>query len=151
MAGASIHAASAAPVGRDAAACKSGQPAVQVHVVGFKEPGGTVKINLYDSSGYLQKGGRIRKVTVAVSSARPLDVCIAVPGPGRYAVAVHHDVNANGERDLNDGGGYSRNPRLSLTNLKPAFGKTVITVGSAPKLGPVQLQYRKGLSVGPVA
>ena len=46
-----------------------------------------------------------------------------MPAPGRYAVAVHHDLNANGERDRQDGGGYSRNPKVSLLNPKPAFSQ----------------------------
>ena len=52
-----------------------------------------------------------------------MDICLPVPAPGRYAVAVHHDLNTNGERDRQDGGGYSRNPKVSLFNPKPAFAK----------------------------
>lgn len=140
--------ASAAVVGRDASACLAGKPSVQVHLSGFKRASGTVKLALYDSDGYLEKGRKLRKVKVPVTSASPLDVCIAVPGPGLYAVAVHHDLNGNGDKDASDGGGYSRNPRLSITNLKPSFRKTVIEVGPAPRRVGIQLQYLRGLSVG---
>jgi uncharacterized protein (DUF2141 family) len=139
--------ASATVVGRDAAACVAGKPSVQVHVSGFKRASGTVKIALYDSEGYLEKGGKLRKVKVPVTSASPLDVCIAVPGPGRYAVMVHHDLNGNGDKDFSDGGGFSGNPRLSVTNLKPSFRKTAIEVGAAPRRVGIQLQYLRGLSV----
>jgi uncharacterized protein (DUF2141 family) len=87
---------------------------------------------------------------VPVRSTGPLDVCIAVPTPGRYAVAVHHDINGNGDKDGSDGGGYSGNPRLSITNLRPSFSRTAVTVGSAPRPVVVVLQYRQGLSIRPV-
>ena len=139
--------ASAAVVGRDAAACLAGKPSVHVHLSGFKRASGTVKLALYDNDGYLEKGRKLRKIKVPVTGARSLDVCIAVPKPGLYAVAVHHDLNGNGDRDASDGGGYSRNPRLSITNLKPSFRKTAIEVGSAPRRVGIQLQYLRGLSI----
>ena len=145
-----IPPASAAVVGRDASACLAGKPSVQVHLSGFKRASGTVKLALYDSDGYLEKGRKLRKVKVPVTSAAPLDVCIAVPRPGLYAVAVHHDLNGNGDKDASDGGGYSRNPRLSLTNLRPPFGRTAVQVGAAPRPVVVTLLYRSGLSIKPV-
>jgi len=140
--------ASATVVGRDAAACATGKPSVQVHVSGFKSASGTVKLSLYAQDGYLEKGRKLRKVAVPVHSASPLDICIAVPKPGVYAVAVHHDLNGNGDRDVSDGGGFSGNPRLSIINLKPSFRKTAIDVGAEPRRVGVQLQYLHGLSVG---
>ena len=72
-----------------------------------------------------------------------------MPAPGRYAVAVHHDLNGNGEHDRQDGGGYSRNPHVSLTNPRPAFSSTAFTVGNGPARVGVRLLYVNGLSVGP--
>ena len=143
--------ASAAIVGSDAGACLSGKPSMLVRVSGFKQPSGTVKVALYAEQGYLAKGGKLGKVVVPVRSTAPLDICIAVPKPGEYAVAVHHDLNGNGSKDASDGGGYSGNPRLSIMNLRPSFGRTVVHVGSAPRQVSVQLQYRHGLSIGPVS
>jgi uncharacterized protein (DUF2141 family) len=143
-------AAPAAVIGDDARACLTGKPSVLVRVSGFKKAGGKVKIGVYPASRYLQKKGTISKETVAVRSTAAMDVCLAVPASGRYAVAVYHDANGNGDKDANDGAGYSNNPRLSLTNLKPAFGRTAVTVNGAPRRVPVVLQYRRGLSVGPV-
>lgn len=145
--------ATAAParvVGSDAQACLTGKPSMLVRVSGLKKPSGTVKVAVYAAHGYLAKGGKLRKVVVPVRSTAPIDVCIAVPNAGRYAVAVHHDVNGNGDKDPNDGGGYSGNPRLSITNLKPPFGKTAVRVGAAPRQVTVMLQYRNGLSIRPV-
>ena len=145
--------ASAAParvVGPDAQACLTGKPSMLVRVSGLKKPSGTVKVAVYAAEGYLAKGGKLRKVAVPVHSMSPLDVCIAVPRSGQYAVAVHHDLNGNGDKDANDGGGYSGNPRLSITHLKPPFGKTAVRVGASPRQVTVVLLYRNGLSIRPV-
>lgn len=131
-------------------ACRSGAPGVMVRVSGFKQATGKVKIGVYPADRYLKKKGTVSKQTLPVRSTGPVDVCLPVPAAGRYAVAIHHDLNGNGDKDGNDGAGYSGNPRLSLTNLKPAFSRTAVQVGAAPRRVTVVLQYRKGLSVGPV-
>ena len=130
--------------------CAAGKPAVVVHVVGFKQVSGQIKVSLYgsDTRRWLAKKGRISKVKVPVTG-RAMEICLAVPAPGRYAVAVHHDLNANGDRDRHDGGGYSRNPKVGLLNPKPAFDKAAFTVGSEPARVGVTLLYVRGLSVGP--
>jgi uncharacterized protein (DUF2141 family) len=148
---AAAPAAQAGIVGPDAPACRSGKPSMLVHVTGLKRASGTLKVALYESQGYLAKGGKLRKVVVPVRSTAPMDICIAVPRAGQYAVAVHHDLNSNGDKDGSDGGGYSGNPRLSITNLKPPFGRTAVPVGLGPRRVAVVLQYRKGLSIEPVA
>lgn len=135
---------------RAAGTCVPGKPSVIVHVAGFKQATGRVKLSLYgsDARRWLAKGGKITKVKVPVTGTS-MDVCLPVPAPGRYAVAVHHDLNVNGERDRQDGGGYSRNPKVSLLNPKPAFSKAAFEVGSGPAKVGVTLMYIKGLSVGP--
>jgi uncharacterized protein (DUF2141 family) len=143
-------AAQGAVIGQDARACLTGKPSVLVRVSGFKKPGGSVKIGVYPAERYLQKRGTVSKDTLAVRSTGAMDVCLSVPRAGRYAVAVYHDVNGNGDKDASDGAGYSNNPPLSLTNLKPGFGRTAIVVNGSPRRVGVVLQYRKGLSVGPV-
>ena len=143
-------AAFAAPARAAAAACAPGKPSVVVHVAGFKQAAGKVKVSLYgaDRNRWLAKGGKIGRIKVPVTS-RAMDICVPVPAPGRYAVAVHHDLNVNGERDRHDGGGYSRNPKVSLLNPKPAFAKAAFTVGNDPARVGVTLLYVRGLSVGP--
>ncbi len=72
-----------------------------------------------------------------------------LPQPGDYAVAVRHDANANGKSDWNDGGGFTRNPHLSVFKLKPAFAATAVAITNRPISVPVIMQYRKGLMIGP--
>ena len=144
-----VTAAGAAPV-RATSNCAAGKPAVLVHVAGFKQATGQVKVSVYgsDSSRWLARTGRISKVKVPVTG-KAMDICIPVPAPGRYAVAVHHDTNFNGDRDRQDGGGYSRNPKVSLLNPKPAFSRAAFSVGNGPARVGVTLLYLKGLGVGP--
>ena len=148
---AATGAAAYAVPGRSAgSACAPGKPSVLVHVAGFKQPTGKVKISLYgsDKSRWLAKGGKISRVKVPVTG-KAMDICVPVPAPGRYAVAVHHDLNVNGERDRQDGGGYSRDPKVSLLNPKPSFAKASFAVGNEPARVGVTLLYIRGLSVGP--
>ena len=132
--------------------CAPGKPSVIVRLAGFKQAAGKVKISVYgsDSRRWLAKGGRVTKVKVPVT-AKSMDVCLLVPAPGRYAVAVHHDLNVNGQRDRQDGGGYSRNPKVSLLNPKPSFSKAAFQVGNGPARVGVTLLYIRGLGVSPVA
>ncbi len=143
--------AAAVIVGADAAVCAAGKPALLVRVAGLQRPTGSLKLSVYGNnpSVYLKKEGRLRRIKVPVSSRGPIDVCIAVPGAGRYAVAVHHDLNGNGDKDRHDGGGYSNNPRVSLMNMRPAFARTAVSVGRSPTRTEVHLLYVHGLSVGP--
>ncbi|MCY7397383.1 MAG: DUF2141 domain-containing protein [Sphingomonas bacterium] len=143
--------AGSAIVGADAAVCAAGKPALLVRVNGLKRPTGTLKLSVYGNnpSVYLKKQGRLRRIKVPVTSRGPVDVCVAVPTSGRYAVAVHHDLNGNGNKDRHDGGGYSNNPRVSLMNMRPPFARTAVSVGQSPARVDVRLLYVSGLSVGP--
>ena len=143
--------AASAIVGADAAVCAAGKPSLLVRVNGLKQASGTLKLSVYGNNPavYLKKQGRLRRIKVPVNSRGPIDVCVAVPRAGRYAVAVHHDLNANGSKDRHDGGGYSNNPRVSLMNMRPAFARTAVSVGQSPAKVDVRLLYVRGLSVGP--
>ncbi len=146
-----IGPADATIVGSDTAVCAAGKPALLVRVNGLKQATGTLKLSVYgnEPSVYLKKQGRLRRIKVPVHGRGPIDVCVAVPKAGRYAVAVHHDLNGNGDKDRHDGGGYSNNPRVSITNLRPSFAQTAVSVGKSPARVAVRLLYVRGLSVGP--
>jgi uncharacterized protein (DUF2141 family) len=143
-----------AALGPDAAACRAGatSPAVLVFVDGFQQRTGNVRVNVYggDRSKFLARGQYVRQVNLPVTRGGPMQICVALPGPGRYAVAVRHDQDGNGHSGWSDGGGFSRNPRLSLTSLRPSFESVVINVGPRPIPVDVLLNYRFGLSVHPV-
>lgn len=136
----------------DSAACTDPQAAaLRVHVSGFKNGIGIVRVQAYgpNPADFLQKGKWVRRVEVPLNGRSSLDVCLRLPARGRYAVAVRHDANASGKSDWNDGAGFSRNPRLSLANLKPSFEKVSVTAGRGATRVPIVMNYRHGLSIRP--
>jgi uncharacterized protein (DUF2141 family) len=144
--------AAQAAMGPDAASCRPGsnEPAFLVNVNGFKSRSGRVRVQIYDQSNFLVKGKRVRRLDLpVVASAMP--ICIALPGPGSYAVAVRHDVNGNNKSgDWNDGGGFSRNPKISLMDLKPSYNEVAVSVGKGVKPLNVILNYRQGFQIKPI-
>ena len=141
----------AVPVGPDAPRCRAGNNALLVSVSGLKSRAGTLRVQLYGANpaDFLAKGKKLRRIDVPVR-ADAMDVCVAVPQPGRYAVAVRHDADANRKSGWNDGGGFSRNPQISLSSLTPKYRQVAINVPPGVHRVPVVMQYRRGLSIGPV-
>lgn len=151
-----LPAASAqAALGPDAALCTAGskRPAVLVSVSGFKNRIGRLRVQLYGSNPaeFLEAGKKLRRIDIPVTPSGPMNVCVAVPRPGVYAIAVRHDADANGKSGWNDGGGFSNNPKISLLNLKPNHRAVAFAVGNGVKPIRVVLNYRQGLSIGPIA
>lgn len=145
--------AAQAALGPDAASCGAGAkgPALLVNVGGFKSRTGRVRVQIYNQSNFLVKGKRVRRVELPVI-ATAMPICVALPGPGSYAVAVRHDVNGNNKSgDWNDGGGFSRNPRISLMDLKPSYSEVAVPVGNGVRPVNVILNYRQGLQIKPVS
>ncbi len=146
--------AAEAALGPDAASCRTGagEPAVLVNVTGFKERAGRVRVQLYGSNpaDFLAKGKKLRRIDLPVTATGPMRVCVAVPKAGEYAIAVRHDVKGNGS-DWGDGGGFSRNPKLSLLSLKPKYQSVAIPVGNGVKTIDVVLNYKQGLTIKPIA
>lgn len=136
----------------DAQVCARDESAVLVRVDGFKARAGTLRVQVYGANPeeFLAKGKKLARIDVPVARAGRMEVCIALPGPGNYAVAVRHDANGNGKSDMNDGGGFSRNPSLSVFHMKPNYRDVVIQVGRTVRTVDVTLNYRNGLSIGPV-
>jgi len=142
----------AAQLGPDAAHCRPGGSGILVNVEGFKARTGTIRVALYgsDASKFLERGQTLRKIDVRVTPGGIMGICVRVPRPGRYAVAVRHDADGNGRSGWSDGGGFSRNPRLSLTSLRPSYDSVAIQAGRGVTRVRVVLNYRFGLSIRPV-
>lgn len=145
--------AAEAALGPDAASCRAGagEPALLVNVDGFKRRGGQLRVQLYGGNpdDFLAKGKKLRRIDLPVTGSGTMRVCVAVPKAGNYAVAVRHDVTGNGS-DWNDGGGFSRNPRLALLNPKPKYSQVAIAVGNGVRAVDVVLNYRQGLTIKPI-
>lgn len=144
-----------AALGPDAAACSPGarRPALLVSVNGFKNRVGRIRVNLYNNNpaDFLAKGKKLKRIELPVTRAGAMNVCVAVPKPGIYAISVHHDADNDGRRGWNDGGGFSGNPHLTMLKLKPSLRQTAVAVGPAMKTVPVVLNYRSGFSIAPIS
>lgn len=155
VAGVTPAAAANAALGPDAEFCRpgAGRPAVLVNVSGFKNRVGRLRVQLYGGNpgDFLAKGKKLRRIDLPVSASGNMAVCVAVPRAGNYAIAVRHDADANGKSGWNDGGGFSRNPSISLMDLRPKHNEVVIPVGNSLKTISVVLNYRRGLVIGPLA
>ncbi|AUW59897.1 hypothetical protein C1T17_19260 [Sphingobium sp. SCG-1] len=148
--------ATAQAIGPQAAACDRNTSSVLVHVEGIRARTGTLRVQLYEANPrtFLEKRQYVERVELAVPRSGPLNVCVAVPKPGNYALYVRHDANGSGKSDRSDGGGFSGNPHLSLGDLvfkrKPALTQTQFSVGNATREIRVTLNYVQGLSFKPL-
>lgn len=126
-------------------------PTMTVRVTGLKNGSGKVRVQAYGPGGstFLEKGKWVRRVDMPLDGRRSVDVCVPLPRPGQYAVVVRHDSNANRKSDWNDGGGFSRNPKLSLMG-RPSWRETAVSVPNGPTRINVVVNYRSGLSVKPI-
>lgn len=144
----------AAALGPDAAACSTGanRPAMLVSINGFKNRVGKLRVQLYggNPADFLERGKKMKRIDLPVTRSGAMNVCVAVPRAGTYAIAVRHDADNNGKTNWNDGGGFSNNPKLSLLKLKPSARAVSVAVGSGVKVVPVVLNYRSGLSIAPI-
>jgi uncharacterized protein (DUF2141 family) len=122
---------------------------IQVQVTGLKNGAGTVRVQAYgpNAGDWLKKGRWIARAEAPAKAGRP--ICLVLPRPGNYAIAVRHDANASGSSDWNDGGGFSRNPSVSLLG-RPSFAETAVSAGEGVTRLSIVMNYRRGLSVGPI-
>jgi uncharacterized protein (DUF2141 family) len=123
-------------------------PTMTVRITGLKSGAGKVRVQAYRAAGFLDKGKWVRRVDMPLNGRRSVDVCVPLPKSGQYAFVVRHDANANRKSDWNDGGGFSRNPKLSLMG-RPSFAQTAVSVPNGPAKTNVVMNYRRGLSVRP--
>jgi uncharacterized protein (DUF2141 family) len=125
--------------------CSAGEgPAVMVTVDGVKSASGKMRVQAYraTSADWLQKGRWLSRIEVP-ARAGTMTFCVPVPAVGRYAIAVRHDANGNGDTDIRtDGGAMSNNPSINIFNLgKPSVTKTGFDVGRNVRSIRVQMRY----------
>lgn len=143
-----------AAVGPEASACRAsaGQSAILVNVTGLRRPTGFLRVQVHgdDAATWLGDKTHLKRIEVPVTATN-MPVCVRVPGPGRYAVAVRHDEDGDRKLTRRDGGGFSGNPRLSVVNLRPSYQQSAFVVPEAGvKRVNVVLNYLFGLSIRPV-
>ena len=144
-----------AALGPDAARCRSGSahPAFLVNVSGFKDRRGSLRVQIYGGNpqDFLARGKGLRRIDLPITPGGVMQVCVAVPRAGTYAIAVRHDADGNGQSGWSDGGGFSRNPSVSLLSLRPSYESVAFNVGRGVAGVNITLLYRYGLSIRPAA
>jgi uncharacterized protein (DUF2141 family) len=119
---------------------------INVIVEGVRSGSGLVAVTLYadDSRRFLAKGGslQIGRVRAVAGTTR---VCITVPQPGTYVLAVYHDENGNQKFDRTgigfpaEGYGFSNNPS-TLAGL-PSFRSVRLAIPRAGLASRIHLKY----------
>ena len=142
-------------LGKAEARCRTGEtgPALLVDIIGLKDRQGRLKLEIYpandadflqDDNILIAQGRTFRRVEVPVPQSGPVQLCVRLPGPGRYAVSLLHDRDANRKFGLSvDGIGFGGNPRLGMA--KPKAAAASIVAGANLTRERIVMNYRRGL------
>lgn len=143
--------ADAGVIGPDAGVCSTGAgSAILVRVDGLKDRQGPVRVRTFggDPSTYFDKKKALKRLELAPPLSGPVEICMAVPGPGVYAVDIRHDANRNGNTDKQDGAGASGNPKISLFAIlfgkRPSPDQVAVRVGRGVVPINIQVKYLQG-------
>lgn len=142
-------------VPNDLSNCRSGASgtAVLVNVQGFRQGTGRVRVQSYSgANNWLERGQWLHRVDIPVRlQGNDMTVCLPLPGPGSYGIAVRHDLNNNGDSDRRDGGGFSRNPDISFPfNMEPRYSEVSFRANAGVNRLNIVLNYLQGASVEPI-
>lgn len=139
----------AAPVTAQGQATCQGEPSdTKLHVIvqGVRSDEGLVTATLYgdDPVKFLKGAGEL-KVWREPAKAPVTEMCVWLPGPGTYAVAVYHDARramrfTRGPFGMpTQGYGFSRNPHLFLG--PPSLGATTFPATTSDTTVFINLRY----------
>lgn len=120
---------------------------IEVTVTGLRDAKGQVAVTLYadDPRRFLVKHGSLYTGRVT-ADAPATKMCLYVPKPGIYALAVYHDANAN--QTFDRGGliglpleayGFSNNP-ATLFSL-PSFRSVRLDIAHSGMTTSIKLKY----------
>lgn len=132
----------------DLSQCAPGKgPAVRINVSGLKSSSGNLFVRAYpaNSADWLKSKRYVIRVDAAPKQGS-MTVCVPLPAPGEYAIAVQHDANGNRKTDISDdGAGMSNNPGikkiLGLVPRAPSVDKTRFTAGPGITRMAISMQY----------
>jgi len=124
--------------------CQGSGPAVWLQMTNVKSSTGNMRVVLYKAvkQDWLEKGRWLQRFEVPAQEGA-MTVCMPVPGPGEYAIAIRHDANDNNWSDMMvDGGGMSGNPSLNIFNLgRPDVSKARFRIGKEVLPMTVRMRY----------
>ena len=136
--------------------CRPGEagPAVIVTVLGLKDDGGRIRVEVYpavdgdflaDDNILVAAGKAFRRAEIEPSATVPAQLCVRLPAPGKYALAVIHDRNSDHKfGPMSDGIGFAGDPKLGWSKPKATAAEFSATAGITSLS--VTLNYRRGLT-----
>ena len=148
-------------LGKAEGRCRPGEsgPALLIETTGMKDRFGNMKLEVYpgndqdflaDDNVLVAAGKTFRRVEVPTPQSGPVVLCVRLPGPGLYAVAVLHDRNADRRFQWTvDGIGFSANPKLGWSKPKAKNSRVIVNGGGVSKIS-VVMNYKSGLGVAPL-
>lgn len=118
----------------DPPACSADQTAIRLHVTHIKKIKGSVVVDVHNDivDDFLDGKKVLLRVRQSVDD-NEMDICVPVPEPGNYALAIYHDKDNDKKFDKNILGipserfGLSRNPKYS--RKKPKLIRSIFAVG----------------------
>lgn len=145
----SLAALAVAPTASRAQATCKGEPSdTKLHVVvqGVRSADGVMTATLYgdDPARFLKSAGEL-KVWREPARAPTTEMCVWLPGPGRYAVAIYHDAKRAMRLTRGPFGiptqayGFTRNPHLFLG--PPSLRAASFTAGAGETTVFITLRY----------
>ena len=126
------------------APCQGSGPAVWLHVTNIKSSTGKMRVQLYRAvaADWLERGRWLNRIELP-AQAGSMSICMPVPAPGDYAIAIRHDANNNNDTDIGvDGGGMSNNPSINIFNLgRPSVDRTRFSIGREVLPMTIRMRY----------
>jgi len=154
---AAAHLASSPELGKAEGRCRPGEagPALLVDVQGLRDRKGLIKLEVYppddadflaDDNVLLNAGKTFRRVEQDLPDGGPVVLCVRVPGPGPYSIALLHDRDSNHKFSwFGDGVGFPGYLRLGMHKPKAALAR--VNAGGGITRVKVTMMYRHGLGV----
>jgi uncharacterized protein (DUF2141 family) len=122
------------------------ETSIDVVVEKVRSAKGLIAVTLYadDSHKFLVKHGSM--YVERVPAAPVTRMCLYVPKPGVYAIAIYHDENANGKFDRGgiiglplEGYGFSNNPPTFFS--LPSFNSVRVSIPHSGLTTTIRLKY----------
>jgi uncharacterized protein (DUF2141 family) len=129
--------------------CKGEPTSINVVVEGLRSTRGDVVVEIYpdDEKRFLVPKTQVNSIHLKIES-NPQSVCLPVPKPGGYGVAVFHDENSDRQFNRNilgiptEGFGLSNNPPVHLSS--PSFESVRFEAGEGETTVHVHMHYVLG-------
>jgi uncharacterized protein (DUF2141 family) len=116
-----------------------------VAVDGVRSEAGNIRAAVFDRAEAWLEADQARQRVVVAAPAPRTRLRFENLAPGRYAVALYHDENANAKHDRNfvglplEGFGFTRDPTVVLA--APSFAECIIEVPERGAEAVVRLKY----------